>query len=171
MLTDRKGQNCTRTGEMWLKVAPPGQGYVQLSDDGSGIGQRLEREMYRIGVNGYSQEEWDAHFANLVALKHVPGDTLVYLRFLAQAVEREENSASHAAAVQSGDSQHGMLYKWVRVQQELYSDGLLPGTCVEALDRLGFNWDASKGWLFGDEEVYIQQLPLGFLRMRRMRWW
>ena len=147
----------------WLRVASPANGYVRLMSDGEvkdkgKIGENkctrtVERVIYHVGVNGYSMCDWRAAWDELLNMKRLQGDTLLYSKFVPQRNERNEVAGGRDAAgarVQEG-GELAVLFEWVCKQRELFQDGLLPAACVAAMDTEGFEWDDSKPFLFAED--------------------
>ena len=151
----------------WLRVVSPANGYVRLMSDGevkdkSNFGENkctrpVERVMYHVGVNGYSMGDWRAAWDELLNMKRLQGDTLLYSKFVSQRNERNEVAGGRDAAgarVQDG-GEVAVLFEWVCKQRELFQDGLLPAECVAAMETESFEWDGSKPFLFAEDAARL----------------
>ena len=137
----------------WLRVVSPANGYVRLMSDGevkdkSNFGENkctrpVERVMYHVGVNGYSMGDWRAAWDELLNMKRLQGDTLLYSKFVSQRNERKEGG------------EVAVLFEWVCKQRELFQDGLLPAECVAAMETESFEWDGSKPFLFAEDAARL----------------
>ena len=137
----------------WLRVVSPANGYVRLMSDGevkdkANFGENkctrtVERVMYHVGVNGYSMGDWRAAWDELLNMKRLQGDTLLYSKFVSQRNERKEGG------------EVAVLFEWVCKQRELFQDGLLPAECVAAMETESFEWDGSKPFLFAEDAARL----------------
>ena len=92
----------------WLRVVSPANGYVRLMSDGevkeNKCTRTVERVMYHVGVNGYSMGDWRAAWDELLNMKRLQGDTLLYSKFVSQRNERNKRKCPDAHGLRLGQN-------------------------------------------------------------------